>query len=136
MDDLKTKRALIIDDSINMREILKGLLERIGLENDEAEDGEEAIRLINKTEYDLLICDIYMPRLDGKRLVSILKKKNVQTPIIIMSANFTKENLMEFVGMNIKSFVAKPIDQKKLYLEIKKLLRESEGKEEVKTNNK
>lgn len=73
-------------------------------------DGEEALKLYEKEDFDIVISDIRMPKVDGIELTKRIKKINPLQNIIIISAYNDNDYLIKFINLNIRQFIQKPID--------------------------
>ncbi len=84
----KPRQALVVDDSINTREIEKSILELEGFEVTGAEDGIEALQLLKERRYDLILSDIEMPRMDGITMIENIRKDPfyANTPIVVVTS--------------------------------------------------
>ena len=122
MEKLLEKTVLIVDDDIAIREYLKKFMEKLDFTVYLAVDGEDAVRNIKKHKFDLLLLDLFMPYIDGEQLVKILEKRNLKIPVIVVSGHLTKDNIARLMKMNIRNFIAKPVDPHKLYEEIEKVM--------------
>lgn len=78
-------KILLIDDEKAMRETLVDCLDGAGYTVEQAEDGQQALRLIDDTTYDLIVTDIFMPEVDGFELIQTLNEKDRPTPIVAIS---------------------------------------------------
>ena len=106
------KRLLIADDSFIDREILHHILEN-HFEITDAKNGYEALDLLTKKEekYDAMLLDVMMPVIDGFSVLQLMQNNNVdQLPIIMMTAEATKENVRRAAEYGVTSFVSKPFD--------------------------
>ncbi|MCK9329566.1 MAG: response regulator [Candidatus Cloacimonetes bacterium] len=104
---------LIVDDSSSMRKVLKKAITmcNIGhIEFIEAENGANALDLMNKNWIDLVFTDINMPVMDGFELIKHLKNDNLlgNTPIIVITSELRTENTEDFKINNIKHIIYKP----------------------------
>ena len=79
---LSMGKILIIDDEQAIRKALKEILEYESFEVTEAEDGPTALKLVDKDSFDLIFCDVKMPRMDGVEVLSKLKEKGGETPVV------------------------------------------------------
>ncbi len=79
-----------------------------------AEDGLSAYEIYEKQKPDIIIADIYMPRLDGLSLIEKIRKKDLQTKIIITSAHSDKEKLMQAIELHLVKYLVKPVQSDKL----------------------
>ncbi len=106
------KRLLIADDSFIDREILHHILEN-HFEITDAKNGYEALDLLSKKEekYDAMLLDVMMPVIDGFSVLHLMQNNNVEKlPIIMMTAEATKENVRRAAEYGVTSFVSKPFD--------------------------
>ena len=113
---------LVVDDELSMRELLEVMLNMEGYEVSCAENGSKAISMIEKTDYDLLLCDIRLGDITGIEVIKALKKQNQDTVIIMISAYATTEAAVEAMNQGAYDFVPKPFDNEELKQTIKKAL--------------
>jgi chemotaxis protein histidine kinase CheA len=102
-------RILVVDDSINTRDIEKSILEAYGYTVDVAEDGIEAVEKARATSYDLIITDVEMPRLDGFSLTERLRgdASCKDTPIIIMTSREKEEDKKRGIQVGANAYIVK-----------------------------
>ncbi|TET88377.1 MAG: response regulator transcription factor [Sulfurovum sp.] len=79
-----------------------------------AEDGLTAYEIYEKQKPDIIIADIHMPRLDGLSMIEKIRKKDLQTKIIITSAHSDKEKLMQAIELHLVKYLVKPVQSDKL----------------------
>ncbi len=110
-------RILIVDDnSVNLT-IAEGLLEPIRVKCTTAESGEEAIRILKKEHFDLILMDHMMPGMDGVEATLAIRKdipEAADTPIIALTANVAEGSLEMFIKAGMADLIAKPVDVKQL----------------------
>lgn len=119
----KLKNILVVEDSRIVREITKNQLAAIGFDVDVAVDGEEGYRLIMKNDYDLVILDLEMPKLNGYEMALKVKNKVVKPILIAMTAADFNVTIHELKEYNISGLILKPLDFNRLatlYNEIKR----------------
>jgi DNA-binding response OmpR family regulator len=80
------KRVLIVEDDPAVRQIVRVLLERDGIEVDVAEDGERATSLLAEHAYAAVLLDLLMPRLDGRGVIAFMKDRALETPVVVLTA--------------------------------------------------
>ena len=114
-------KILIVDDEKLIREVIKEYCYNENYEVTEANNGEEALQLIDKEHFDLLILDIMMPKLDGFSLCKQIKDKNI--PIIILSARTDEFDKLMGFELGIEDYVTKPFSPKELMARIKVVLK-------------
>ncbi|QWR76166.1 hybrid sensor histidine kinase/response regulator [Candidatus Magnetomonas plexicatena] len=102
-------KILVVDDSINTREIEKSILEAYGYEVDIAEDGIEALEKTGKQKYDVVITDVEMPRLDGFALTQTLRKdvNYAATPIIIVTSREKEVDRQRGIAVGADAYIVK-----------------------------
>jgi len=117
------KRILVCDDEEPIRLLLTETLKDI-YQIEQAADGREALRLITKENFDLLIADIKMPGIHGLDLIERIRERNKTIPIIVCSAYRLMEDDIVVQTSNVAAFFTKPIDIKALKLKIFELIGE------------
>ncbi len=105
------KRILIVDDEANMCMVLKMTLEKDGYSITTASNGEEAINLIKREVYDLIISDLKMPGIDGIGILEYLKKTERSIPIIFITAYGSIETAVNAMKMGAFDFITKPFNR-------------------------
>ncbi|MDC0933496.1 ATP-binding protein, partial [Arcobacteraceae bacterium] len=117
IDDLKQlsdSNILLVEDNVINQEIILGLLEESGINIDIANNGLEATHMFNDN-YDLILMDIQMPIMDGLEATQIIRKSNSIIPIIALSANVMKSDIVKTKKAGINDHIKKPIDFQELY---------------------
>lgn len=110
---------LIIDDEKAIRKTLSEILSYEGYKIDDAENGEEGLKKIKAKQYDVVLCDIKMPRIDGIEFLEKAKEISPDTPIIMISGHGTIETAVEAVKKGAFDYVAKPPDLNRLLITIR-----------------
>ncbi len=126
------KRLLIIDDEENMRHMLKSMLRRHGYDVTTAEDGEEALKVVNKKAFDFILCDVRMPVLDGLEFLRVAREKIYTSTIIMMSAYGSIDIALEAMKAGAYDFISKPFKTDEVLLTLKK----AEEREALKNENR
>ena len=121
MED-KTPHILVVDDELSMRELLEVLLAKEGYKVTCAKNGRDAISMINKTVYDLLLCDIRLGDITGIDVLKALREENQDTVVIMISAYASTEAAVEAMNEGAYDFVPKPFDNEELKKTIKNAL--------------
>jgi len=129
-------KILIIDDEKSIRTTLREILEYEKFEVDEAKDGEEGLAHIKKNDYDVVLCDIKMPKMDGMEVLEKTVEAGKDTPIIMISAHGTIETAVEATKKGAYDFITKPPDLNRLLLTIRNALDKSNLVTETKTLKK
>jgi two-component system, NtrC family, nitrogen regulation response regulator NtrX len=110
---------LIIDDEKAIRKTLSEILSYEGYKIDEAGDGEEGFRKFREKEYDVILCDIKMPKMDGIEFLEKAKESNPDLPIIMISGHGTIETAVEAVKKGAYDYISKPPDLNRLLITIR-----------------
>ncbi len=127
-------RILVVDDEILIREVIKEYSLNEGYEVDEASNGEEALELIEKNNYDVVIMDVMMPEMDGLTAIKELKEiKNI--PVIILSARKEEYDKLQGFDIGIDDYVTKPFSPKELIARIKAVTKRQKGEDIIKVGN-
>src|SRR6476661_7784750 len=113
---------LIIDDERAIRKTLSEILTYEGFKVEEAADGEEGWKLFNEKNYDVVLCDIKMPKLDGLEFLTKATEKNADIPVIMISGHGTIETAVDAVKKGAYDYVAKPPDLNRLLITIRNAL--------------
>jgi two-component system, NtrC family, response regulator PilR len=114
---------LVVDDELSMRELLDVMLTKEGYRVTCAESGRKAISLIEKTEFDLLLCDIRLGDITGIDVLKALRNQNKDTVVIMISAYATTEAAVEAMNEGAYDFVPKPFNNEELKHTIKNALK-------------
>lgn len=85
MSESKTKKILIAEDEKAYSRALALKLQNSGFEAEIVVNGEEAVATLSKKHFDLLLCDIIMPKMNGFQVLEEIKKQNIKTPVIMLS---------------------------------------------------
>lgn len=125
------KRLLVIDDEENMRHMLASLLGKAGYLVDTASDGYEGLQMIDRNQYDFILCDIKMPRIDGMEFLKSARDKIADTTVIMMSAYGTIDIAVKAMKLGAYDYISKPFKTDEVYLALKK----AEERESLKREN-
>lgn len=126
-------KILIIEDEEPIRRVLKKILSE---ENDdfklfEAEDGKQGINLILEEDYDLILCDIKMPKMDGLEVLETSRNKGVTTPLIMLTGHGNVETAVHAMKNGAYDFIPKPPDLNRLLISVRNAI---ESKHLIKEN--
>jgi two-component system, NtrC family, nitrogen regulation response regulator NtrX len=110
---------LIIDDEKAIRKTLSEILSYEGYKIDEAGDGEEGLKKFTEKAYDVVLCDIKMPRMDGMEFLTRAAAANPDVPVIMISGHGTIETAVEAVKKGAYDYIAKPPDLNRLLITIR-----------------
>lgn len=116
-------RLLVIDDDDRTaRFVVKGLKEA-GFNVERARDGEEGLQLATSTNFDVIVADLMMPRMDGLTMIAELRKKKVTTPTIILSAKGSVDDRVRGLHAGGDDYLPKPFSFTELLARVQALLR-------------
>ena len=110
---------LIIDDEKAIRKTLTEILGFEGYKIDEASDGEEGLKKFRDKNYDLVLCDIKMPKLDGIEFLEKAKEINSEVPVIIISGHGNIETAVEAVKKGAFDYISKPPDLNRMLITLR-----------------
>ncbi|ERK30936.1 response regulator transcription factor [Clostridium intestinale] len=114
---------LVVEDSENIRKLMAARLEQEGYEILQAEDGEEALKLLDIKQIDLIISDIMMPKIDGYELTKSLREADYNIPILMVTAKESFEDKEKGFQLGVDDYMVKPIDINEMVLRVAALLR-------------
>ncbi len=110
---------LIIDDEKSIRKTLNEILSFEGYKIDEASDGEEGLKKFKEKNYDLVLCDIKMPKLDGIEFLERAREISEDVPIIIISGHGNIETAVEAVKKGAYDYISKPPDLNRMLITLR-----------------
>jgi two-component system nitrogen regulation response regulator NtrX len=118
-------KILIIDDEKSIRKTLREILEYEKYQVDEATEGIEGIALLQKEKYDVILCDIKMPKMDGIEVLDKITQSYGDIPVVMISGHGTIETAVEAVKKGAFDFIAKPLDLNRLLVTIRNAMDKS-----------
>ncbi|MBS1765587.1 MAG: sigma-54-dependent Fis family transcriptional regulator [Bacteroidetes bacterium] len=124
---------LIIDDEKSIRHSLKEILEYESYKVDEAPDGIEGIKMAEKTKYDLIFCDIKMPKMDGIEVLENLHSKCPEVPMVMISGHGNIDTAVEAIKKGAFDFIAKPLDLNRILITVRNAMDRTVLVKETKT---
>lgn len=113
---------LIIDDERPIRNAMRDILEYENYKVDEAEDGQVGIDKIKKGSYDLILCDIKMPKKDGIEVLTEVMNEGIDVPIVMISGHGTIETAVDAIKQGAFDYIAKPLDLNRLLITVRNAL--------------
>ncbi len=125
-----TQKILVADDEASIRRILETRLKMVGYDVVVAEDGEEAVEVFNKTNPDLVVLDVMMPKMDGYGVTREIRRTS-DVPIIILTALGDVSERITGLELGADDYVIKPFSPKELEARVKAVLRRTNNKEVV-----
>jgi CheY-like chemotaxis protein/anti-sigma regulatory factor (Ser/Thr protein kinase) len=118
------QKILVADDDAPARNLIRRLLEGAGFSVTEALDGVEALELLRKERFDLMLLDLWMPRRDGLELLSRLRSEPASPKVVVITGDDAPETLLEAVREQAYWYVTKPFDTEALVELVHKVLAE------------
>ena len=129
---VERERILVIDDEKNMRHMLAVLLEKEGYEVATAGDGKEGLDLAGETYFDVILCDLKMPVMDGMAFLEKFQEMKLESTVIVMSAYGTLDTAIEAMKRGAYDYVSKPFKADEILL----TLRKAEERERLRRENR
>ncbi len=117
-------RILVVDDEDALRTVLSSELEGEGYEVDQAADGDEAMAVVQKKPFHLVLLDIKMPKVDGFEVLKFIKEKYPHVKVIMLTGFADLKNAIESKKLGAEDFVSKPYDLVDLLTTIERVLSE------------
>ncbi|MES0445297.1 MAG: sigma-54 dependent transcriptional regulator [Desulfobacterales bacterium] len=114
--------VLIVDDEKNYPHILSAVLEEEGFEALTAHSGHEALEILEDSDVDLVLTDMKMPAMDGMELLERIKAKELDIPVIMMTAHGTVDKAVEAMQKGAYTYILKPFDNERLVIYVNKAL--------------
>ena len=112
-------KILVIDDERSIRNTLKEILEFEKFEVEVAEDGIEGLEKLEKSSYDVVLCDIKMPRMDGIEVLEKIHAIDSDTTVVMISGHGTIDTAVEAIKKGAFDFISKPLDLNRLLITIR-----------------
>lgn len=116
-------KILVVEDNKNLRKLMVTYLKKNNYEPVEAEDGEQALDVLDKNHVDLIITDIMMPNLDGFELTKELREANYMLPILFVTAKESIDDKKKGFLIGADDYMVKPVDMDEMVLRVGVLLR-------------
>ncbi|UCD57288.1 MAG: response regulator [Candidatus Hydrogenedentota bacterium] len=113
---------LFVDDDNEFRRAMKKMFERWGYNVTDAAGGREALDLLSRNTYDLIISDLRMPDLDGVELMGEIKRKEIKVPIVFITGYGEIESYMDLMNMGAFDYINKPVKGKEILRVARKAL--------------
>jgi len=118
-------KILVVDDERSIRNTLKDILEYEKYEVDLAEDGQKALEKVGSAEYDIILCDIKMPGLDGIEVLEHLSELTPDTPVVMISGHGNIDTAVESIKKGAFDYIEKPLDLNRLLITIRNAMDKS-----------
>jgi DNA-binding response OmpR family regulator len=124
------QRALVVDDDADIRELVRQLLERAGLEVFDEPDGRAALRVFHEARPDVVLLDVAMPELDGWRTLERIRDLS-DVPVLMLTAKDAEADRVRGLRSGADDYVVKPFAREELVARVEALLRRTGGRDET-----
>jgi len=124
----KDKAILVIEDDVVTREMIKIIFVEQGYEVSTAFDGVDAVLRLTKRNFDLILCDIFMPSLNGFQLLEFLNRKKLSIPVIFLTASDKVEDEIKGLMLGAKDYIRKPINKSTMLIRAERVINNSADK--------
>ena len=122
-------RILLAEDEVSLSKALKVILERNNYSVDQVYDGEEALSFLSADNYDCLILDLMMPKVDGITVLKTMRKEGNMLPVIILTAKSEVDDKVLGLDSGANDYLTKPFNSRELLARIRAITRSKEKKE-------
>ncbi|MFH0894535.1 MAG: sigma-54 dependent transcriptional regulator [Bacteroidota bacterium] len=112
-------KILIIDDEKSIRKTLREILEYESYEVADAENGMEGLEILKKSEFDMILCDIKMPKMDGIEVLEHILKITSDTPVVMISGHGNIDTAVDAIKKGAYDFIQKPLDLNRLLITVR-----------------
>jgi len=122
----KNMKILVVDDFATMRKIVRNILRQIGLTNvKEADDGASALPMVQGEQFDLIVSDWNMPKMNGLDFLKAVRAdpSTKATPFLMVTAEALKENIIAATQAGVSNYIVKPFNAQTLEDKIKKIFK-------------
>ena len=118
------QRVLVVEDDLDIQELLKNFLQEVGYEISLASDGVEALSIFSASQFDLVLLDVMLPKIDGFAVCELIRKQS-QVPIIMLTALSGEEEQIRGLDLQVDDYITKPFSMPVLLRKIAAVLRRS-----------
>lgn len=123
---------LVIDDERPIRSALREILEFEKFKVDDAEDGLAGLSMIEKNKYDVILCDIKMPKMDGTEVLGKIISMGIDVPVVMISGHGTVETAVDAIKGGAFDFIQKPLDLNRILVTIRNAMDRADLVQETK----
>lgn len=114
---------LLAEDDIMMQKVVVRSLIRLGYEVTTVDDGQEAINALEEEEYDLVILDLFMPRLSGFEVLEMMRNElKSEIPVIILSRTHINDAIQKVLEAGANEYIIKPFEPEELIVKVTRML--------------
>ncbi|MDY4012066.1 MAG: response regulator transcription factor, partial [Fusobacterium gastrosuis] len=120
-------KILVVEDEKDLNSVITRHLKKNNFSVDSVFDGEEALNFLEYENYDLVILDIMMPKLNGYEVVKKLRTKQNETPVLMLTAKDNIEDKVKGLDLGADDYLVKPFDFNELLARIRAIIRRKYG---------
>ena len=120
-------RVLVVEDERDLNNIITKYLKKNNFNVDNVFDGEEALDYLNSAEYDLVILDVMMPKINGYEILKTMRKENNDTPVLMLTAKDGVDDKVKGLDLGADDYLIKPFDFDELSARIRAITRRKFG---------
>lgn len=120
------QKILVVEDDFDIRELLQNFLQEAGYEVAVANDGAQAISIFSEKQFDLILLDVMLPKIDGFSVCELIRRKS-QIPIIMLTALNGEKEQIRGLDLQVDDYITKPFSMPVLVRKIAAVLRRSNG---------
>jgi DNA-binding NtrC family response regulator len=117
---MQGKSVLVVDDELLIRDLLYDFFQEKGLKVSIADSGPAALDKLSRQSYDVLVVDLKMPQMDGLEFVREVRKKKIQTPVVIITGFPSLETALDALRQRVYDYVIKPFNVNQLFATVRK----------------
>lgn len=125
-------KILVIDDEKSIRSTLREILEYEKFEVDDAEDGKAGLDMVKQNDYDVVLCDIKMPKMDGTEVLEKILESDKNPSVVMISGHGSIDTAVDAIKQGAFDYIAKPLDLNRLLVTVRNALDRTETVQEVK----
>jgi DNA-binding response OmpR family regulator len=129
--DSNLPSVLLVDDETDILDLYEGYLEGMPVRILRAQDGEEAVAVLDQTLPDVIVLDLKMPNMNGIELLSYVRRKFPDIPVIFVSGYSDRSDIINMLNMGAFAFMAKPVPREQFLNEVRNGLRERATRQQV-----
>ena len=116
-------KILLVEDTVQLNKALTALLKRNAYTVDSAYDGEEALLFVKDYQYDLIVLDIMLPKIDGLEVLRSIRRNKISTPVILLTAKSSVEDKVLGLDLGADDYLPKPFNTEELLARVRALSR-------------
>lgn len=117
---MQEKSVLVVDDELLIRDLLYDFFQEKGLKVSVADSGPAALDKLSKRQFDVLVVDLKMPSMDGLEFVKEVRKKKIQTPVVIITGFPSLETALDALRQRVYDYIIKPFNVNQLFATVRK----------------